>query len=129
MQKNGGVDTVAGFNGKWLTKLTCPPKGSTEGYTWHFVSVIQNNNLRGEHGTAGEAGYYLLEDKLAADGNTKLAAGIVVSRKYASGVFAHKGEEYNYDVKAHFSETEGTGTKNEGLGIVGRTCTFDFVRQ
>ncbi len=43
----------------------------------------------------------LLEGKLTPDGNAKLAAtGIVVSRKYVRGVLAHKGEEYNYDVKA-----------------------------
>jgi hypothetical protein len=53
----------------------------------------------------------------------------VASRKYARGVFAHKGEDYSYDIKAQFGETSGTGTKSEGLGIVGRTCTFDFVKQ
>jgi hypothetical protein len=50
----------------------------------------------------------------------KLSAnGIVASRQYARGVFAHKGESYSYDVKAQFKETEGTGTKSQGLGIVG----------
>jgi len=34
------------FDGKWLTTLTCPAKGSTEGYTWQFPSVIQNGNFR-----------------------------------------------------------------------------------
>jgi hypothetical protein len=57
------------------------------------------------------------------------ATGIVASRKYARGVFAHKGEEYSYGIKAQFGETEGTGTRSEGLGIVGRTCTFEFMRQ
>jgi hypothetical protein len=28
------------FDGNWHTKLTCPPKGNTEGYTWQFESVI-----------------------------------------------------------------------------------------
>jgi hypothetical protein len=43
--------------------------------------------------------------------------------------FAHKGEDYSYDIKAQFSETKGTGTRSTGLGIVGRPCTFDFVKQ
>lgn len=34
------------FDGSWNTTLTCPAKGNTEGYTWHFVSVIQNNVLQ-----------------------------------------------------------------------------------
>jgi hypothetical protein len=124
--------SVAGerFDGNWLTKLTCPPKGNTQGYTWQFSSVIQNSHFRGEHGTAGNPGYLLIEGKIAEDGKAKLSAnGIVASRKYARGVFAHQGEEYSYDIKAEFRETSGTGTKSEGLGIVGRACTFDFLKQ
>jgi len=118
------------FDGNWATKLTCPPKGSTEGYTLRFGSVILNSKLRGERGTAGEPGYLLLEGKIAEDGSAKLSAtGVVASRKYARGVLAHKGEDYSYDLKAQFKETEGTGTRNEGLGVVGRACTVDFVKQ
>jgi hypothetical protein len=118
------------LDGKWVTKLACPAKGSTEGYTWQFASVIQNSNFRGEHGTAGEPGYLLIEGKIAKDGSAKLSAtGIVASRKYARGVLAHKGEEYSYNIKAQFQDTEGTGTRDAGLGIVGRPCTFDFVKQ
>jgi hypothetical protein len=129
---NGMAQAVSGerFDGQWLTKLTCPAKGSTEGYTWQFPGVIQNSNFRGEHGTASEPGYLLLEGKIKENGSAKLSAsGIVASRKYARGVFAHKGEEYSYNVKAEFKDTEGTGTRDEGLGIVGRPCTFDFAKQ
>jgi hypothetical protein len=118
------------FDGNWHTKLTCPPKGDTEGYTWQFPSVIENNNLRGEHGTAGQPGYLLIEGKVAEDGNVKVTAnGIVASRKYARGIFAAKGEEYSWDVKVHFTENEGSGTRSTGLGIVGRPCTLEFVKQ
>lgn len=118
------------FDGKWSTKLTCPAKGNTEGYTMQFESVVQNSNFHGERGTAGEPGYLAIEGKIAEDGNAKLSAtGIVASRKYARGILAHKGEEYSYGIKAQFKETEGTGTRNEGLGVAGRPCTFDFVRQ
>jgi hypothetical protein len=118
------------FDGTWHTKLTCPPKGNTAGYTWQFDSVIQNGNLRGERGTAGEPGYLLIEGKVAQDGRAKISAsGIVASRKYARGVFAAKGEEYGYNLKAQFKENEGTGTRDQGLGIVGRPCTFEFVKQ
>jgi hypothetical protein len=125
-----GGQRSARFDGKWLTKLTCPAKGNTEGYTWQFGGVIENSNFRGEHGTAGEPGYLAIEGKIAEDGSVKLGAtGIVASRKYARGIFAHKGEEYSYSIKAQFRETEGTGARSEGLGIVGRPCTFDFVKQ
>ena len=118
------------FDGNWLTKLTCPAKGDTEGYTWQFPGAIQNDNFHAEHGTAGQPGYLLVEGPVAQDGSAKLSAnGIVASRKYARGVFAHEGESYSYSIKAHFKETEGTGTKGEGLGIVGRTCEFVFTKQ
>jgi hypothetical protein len=121
---------TARFDGNWHTKMTCPPRGKTEGYTWQFNSAIQNGKFHGERGTAGEPGYYLLEGMVADDGSAKLAAsGVVASREYARGAFAHKGEEYNYDVKAQFKENDGTGLRNEGLGIVGRPCTFEFTRQ
>ena len=118
------------FDGKWMTTLTCPAKGNTEGYTWKIPSVIENGNFRGEHGTAGEPGYLLIEGRVADSGSATLSAnGIVFSRKYARGVFAAKGESYSYDIKAQFGEMKGTGTRNQGLGIVGRPCTFDFVKQ
>jgi len=125
-----GGQSSALFDGKWLTKLTCPEKGNTEGYTWQFASVVQSSNFRGEHGTAGEPGYLLIEGKIAEDGSAKLAAtGIVASRKYARGVLAHKGADYSYNIKAQFQDTKGTGTRDTGLGIVGRPCTFDFAKQ
>ncbi len=118
------------FDGAWQTKLTCPPKGKTEGYTWQFASTIQSGKLRGERGTAGEPGYLLIEGTIAEDGSAKLSAnGIVASRKYAPGIFTTKGEEYSYKIKAQFKEGEGHGVRDEGLGIVGRPCTFDFVKQ
>jgi hypothetical protein len=132
----GGSDVIAQssaggpFDGNWRTKLTCPAKGNTEGYTWEFASVIQNSSFRGERGTAGEPGYLIIEGKIGQDGKAKLSAnGIVASRKYARGVLAHQGEEYSYNIKAEFKETEGTGTRDQGLGIVGRPCTFEFAKQ
>jgi hypothetical protein len=117
------------FDGNWRTTLTCPPKGKTDGYTWKFVSKVTAGNLRGGRGIAGEPGYFLIEGKIKEDGSAKIAAsGIVASRQYARGVFASKGEEYNYDVKVQFTDTAGSGTRSEGLGIVGRPCTFDFVK-
>jgi hypothetical protein len=118
------------FDGKWLTKITCPAKGNTEGYTWQFPSTVASGNFRGEHGSAGQPGYLLIEGPIAENGTAKLSAtGIVASRKYGTGVFTAEGTDYSYNIKAEFKETEGTGTRDKGLGIVGRPCTFDFVKQ
>jgi hypothetical protein len=118
------------FDGKWLTKMSCPAKGNTEGYTWQFPSLVKAGDLRGEHGTAGEPGYLLIEGKIKEDGSAKLSAnGVVASRAYARGVFTGKGDDYSYNIKAQFQDTQGKGTRDKGLGIVGRPCTFDFVKQ
>lgn len=124
--------SIAGeqFDGNWLTTLTCPAKGNTEGYTWKIPSVIQNSNFHAERGTAGQPGYLLLEGPIAPDGTAKLSAnGVVASREYARGLFAHKGADYSYTVNVQFKGGTGSGTRDAGLGIVGRPCTFDFVKQ
>lgn len=124
--------SIAGerFDGTWKTTLACPAKGDTDGYTWVFPSTIEQGTLHGEHGTVGQPGYLLIEGKVGEDGNVKIAAsGIVYSRQYARGVFAARGESYSYNVKAHFTESEGSGVRDQGLGIVGRPCTFEFVKE
>ena len=118
------------FDGNWMTKMSCPSKGNTEGYSWQFASTITGSNFHGEHGTAGQPGYLLIEGKIAEDGSAKLSAnGLVMSRKYATGVFTTQGNDYSYNIKATFKDTEGSGERDKGLGIVGRPCTFEFVKQ
>lgn len=118
------------FDGKWLTKISCPAKGKTEGYNGQFPGVLNAGDLRGERGTAEEAGYSLIEGKIKEDGSAKLSAnGIVASRAYARGVLTENGDDYSYNIKAEFQDTQGTGTRDKGLGIVGCFCTFDFVKR
>ncbi len=121
---------VERFDGNWQTTYTCPAKGNTEGFTWKFPSVVTAGSLRGEHGAAGEPGYLLIEGLIKEDGSAKLSAtGIVASRKYARGAFAHGGADYSFNAKAQFKDTEGSGQRDEGLGVYGRPCTFEFVKQ
>jgi hypothetical protein len=66
---------------------------------------------------------------IADDGSAKLEAKGHVTQNHAHGVFAMKGNTYSYNIKAHFDETKGTGTRDEGAGILGRPCTFEFAKQ
>lgn len=118
------------LDGNWMTTLTCPAKGNTEGYTWKIPSTITGGQFHAERGTAGQPGYLVIDGLIAADGSAKLNAnGIVASRQYARGLFAHSGADYSYTVKAHFKGDTGSGVRDAGLGIEGRPCTFDFARQ
>jgi hypothetical protein len=118
------------FDGKWLATVTCPAKGMTLGYKIEVPSVIKDGNFRGERGAAGEPGYLLIEGKIADNGSAKLAAtGKVSSREYGTGVFTTQGSDYSYNIKAQFQETHGSGERDKGLGVVGRACPVDFVKQ
>ncbi|HEY1500171.1 MAG TPA: hypothetical protein VGF88_11385 [Acidobacteriaceae bacterium] len=93
-------------------------------------SVIDGNILRGEKGPAGEPGYEEITGRIGDDGNAKLDVnGILGNRANAHGIFAHKGADYHYTVKAHFDGDKGAGTRDTGLGIESRPCTFTFERR
>jgi hypothetical protein len=117
------------FDGNWTTHLACEAHGETPAYKWEFPSEIKDNNFHGVHGEQGGPGYLVIEGKISDDGSAKLAAKGTVTQNHAHGVFAMKGNNYSYNIKAQFSDAKGTGTRDEGAGILGRSCTFEFVKR
>jgi hypothetical protein len=122
---------VAGgkYDGNWTTHLACEAHGETPAYKWEFPSTVKDGVFHGQHGEEGGPGYLVIDGKIADDGNAKLTAKGTVSHNHAHGVFAMKGNNYDYNIKAQFEETKGTGTRDEGAGILGRPCTFEFAKQ
>ncbi len=97
------------FDGTWNTTVTCDPKGGALGYTLHFVSTVSGGVLHGERGTSGQAAYLAIDGKLGNNGNAKLtASGITASKAYIHAPIKTEGEEYSYEVKSQFTDTEGT---------------------
>jgi hypothetical protein len=125
----GGVAAGGRFDGNWTTHLACEAHGETPAYKWEFPSVIKDNSFHGVHGEPGGPGYLVIDGPIADDGSAKLSAKGTVTQSHAHGVFAVKGNNYSYNIKAQFSDTKGTGTRDEGVGILGRSCTFEFVKQ
>jgi hypothetical protein len=117
------------YDGNWTTSLACEAHGETAAYKWTFPSTIKDNVYHAQHGEQGGPGYLVIDGKIADDGSAKLQAKGTVTHNNAHGVFAMKGNNYSYDIKAQFTETTGTGTRNEGAGILGRPCTFEFTKQ
>jgi hypothetical protein len=117
------------YDGNWVTHLACEAHGETPAYKWEFPSTIKGSNFLGQHGEEGGPGYLVIEGKIADDGSAKLTAKGKVTNNHAHGVFAMKGNNYDYNIKAQFEDTKGTGTRDEGAGILGRSCTFEFVKQ
>ncbi len=126
----GGQNAAGRFDGLWNTTVTCDPKGGTLGYTWHFVSTVTGNVLHGERGTSGQPAYLAIDGRIGGDGKAKLTVtGITASTQYTHGPFVQSGEQYSYDVKSQFTETEGSGERSTGLGIYGRPCHWTFEKQ
>jgi hypothetical protein len=117
------------YDGNWTTNLACEAHGETQAYKWEFASTIKDGNFYGQHGEQGGPGYLVIEGKIADDGSGKLHAKGTVTKNNAHGVFAMKGNNYSYDIKAQFTDAKGTGTRDEGAGILGRNCTFEFTKQ
>jgi hypothetical protein len=117
------------YDGDWTTHMACEAHGETPAYKFEFPSTIKDGVFHGQHGEEGGPGYLVIDGKIADDGSAKLEAKGHVSQNHAHGVFAMKGNSYSYNIKAHFEETKGTGTRDEGAGILGRPCTFEFVKQ
>jgi hypothetical protein len=113
------------FDGKWLTTVSCENARDALGYSFRFVSEVQDGKLRGLHGTEGEPSSLLIEGKIEADGSAKLyATGRTGSKEYVPGRDTPRGTEYSYSIEAHFKGTQGTGTRVEG-----RACSFTFEKQ
>jgi len=118
------------FDGNWTTHLACEAHGGNPAYKWEFPSVIKDGNFHAQHGEADGPGYLVIDGKIADDGSAKLSAkGKVVTRQNAHGIFAMKGDNYSYTIKAQFTDVKGTGARDEGAGILGRPCTFEFDKQ
>jgi len=102
-------DDAARFDGSWVTTITCAAEGWTEGYTLRVPSMVTDSNFRGELGTVGDAGYLLIEGRIAENGTARLTAT------------GNAGSSYN--IRAQFQEQQGTGSPEEGRG-----CKVDFLK-
>jgi hypothetical protein len=122
--------SVAGgrYDGSYITHLACEAHGETPAYKWEFPSEVKDGNFHGQHGEEGGPGYLVIDGKISDDGSAKLTAKGKVTNNHAHGVFAMHGDNYGYDIKAQFDDTKGTGKRDEGAGILGRPCTFEFVK-
>ena len=117
------------FDGTWNTHMACEAHGEMPSYAWDFPSSIKGAVFHGQHSAEGEPGYLVIDGAVRADGIAKLEAKGTVTQSHARGVFAMKGNNYGYTIKAQFTPTSGTGKRDEGVGILGRPCTFEFTKQ
>ncbi len=117
------------FDGTWTTNMSCDASEHMPAYTWTFVSTITNSTFHGQHGEEGGPGYMVMDGTIGANGSAKLHAKGKVSAGKAGLITQMKGNKYDYYVDAKFDGTSGTGKREEGAGILGRPCSFEFTKQ
>ena len=117
------------FDGTWTTNMSCDASAHMPAYTWTFVSTITSGVFHGQHGEEGGPGYLVVDGPIGADGSAKLHAKGTVQSGKAGIVTQLKGNKYDYYIEAKFTDTSGTGKRDEGAGILGRPCTFQFTKQ
>jgi hypothetical protein len=71
----------------------------------------------------------VMDGKIGPDGSAKLHAKGTVQAGKAGFVTQLKGNKYDYYVEAKFTGTTGTGKRDEGAGLLGRPCSFQFTKQ
>src|ERR1700733_13117499 len=121
----GATPSEEGFDGKWLTTVSCEGARDALGYSFRFVSEVKNGKVRGLHGTEGKPSSLLIEGTVRADGSGELyATGRTGSKEYVPGRDTPRGTEYSFNIEAHFKDRTGTGTRVEG-----RPCSFQFEKQ
>jgi hypothetical protein len=98
-------------------------------YQWTFVSTIANGTLHAQHGEEGGPGYLVIDGPVKDDGTAKLHAKGTVQSGKAGVVTQLKGNKYDYNIEAKFTGMSGSGKRDEGAGILGRPCTFQFSKQ
>ncbi len=117
------------FDGAWSTTMACEASTGMAAYKWSFVSTITNGAFHAQHGEEGGPGYLVIDGPIQADGSAKLHAKGTVQAGKAGLITEMKGNKYDYNIEAKFTATSGTGKRDEGAGILGRPCSFDFTKQ
>jgi hypothetical protein len=117
------------FDGTWTTAMACDASTHMPAYQWTFPSTIANGAFHGQHGEEHGPGYLVIDGAINNDGTAKLHAKGTVQAGKAGLITELKGNKYDYYIEAKFTDTTGTGKRDEGAGLLGRPCSFNFTKQ
>lgn len=117
------------FDGAWTTAMACDASSHMPAYQWTFTSTIANGVFHGQHGEEHGPGYLVIDGAINNDGSAKLHAKGTVQAGKAGIVTELKGNKYDYYIEAKFTDTTGEGTRDKGVGLLGRPCDFHFTKQ
>jgi hypothetical protein len=117
------------FDGAWTTSVACDASEHMPAYKWTFGATISNNTFHAQHGEEGGPGYLVIDGPIKDDGTAKLHAKGTVQAGKAGLITQLKGNKYDYNIEAKFTDSAGTGKRDAGAGFLGRPCSFEFTKQ
>jgi hypothetical protein len=116
---------LTGFDGFWLTTVSCEKKGDVLAYSYKFIGRVKNAIYHAEVGEGGNPGWATYDGTIERDGTV----GIIVKgltggdSRYTAGHIA-PGKHWSAQYAGRFDEARGSA-----LRIVDRTCHAEFVKQ
>ena len=117
------------FDGAWTTIMACDGSTYMPAYQWTIQSTIDHGIFHAQHGEEHGPGYLVIDGPINNDGGAKLHAKGTVQAGKAGLVTQLKGNKYDYNIEAKFTDTTGEGTRDKGAGILGRPCDFHFTKK
>jgi hypothetical protein len=113
------------FDGHWQTTVTCEPSRGALGFSYRFLSEVNDGDINGLRGTKGQPSSLVLTGSISEDGSGRLyAEGLTGSKEFVPGTDTARGTSFGYHIRAQFDERHGEGTRIEG-----RACSLQFDRQ
>jgi hypothetical protein len=99
--------------------MACEASEPMPAYQWTFQSRIENGVLHAQHGEEGGPGYLVIDGPINNDGSAKLHAKGTVQAGKAGLVTQLKGNKYDYNIEAKFTDCDGNGNAGQGCGDSG----------
>ena len=91
-------------------------------YTHLIQSTIDHGIFHAQHGEEHGPGYLVIDGPINNDGSAKLHAKGTVQAGKAGLVTQLKGNKYDYNIEAKFTDTTGEGTRDKGCLLYTSRC-------
>jgi CHAT domain-containing protein len=132
-QNTKAASTITAFDGTWSVTINAQEYKNPDGsvalpWVRHFRAKIKNGVLHGESGARGEANWYELNGKIAANGTASLRTKGTTGNVAYTPFHLHPNYAYEYQVNAHFDDRHGTGHSVDDPPGKPRVRIFTFVK-
>jgi hypothetical protein len=120
---NPSPAAVHRFDGIWTTSIVCDAVRDVQGWSFKFVSIVKNSELRGEMGLEGRPGWVRFYGNIESGGGVEIKATGLTNDPKVTLNHAASGTPYAWTATGKLDQERGSATRIEG-----RRCRLDFVK-